>query len=47
MENNNIEELARIASGVKLADDYKIALDAQPDNVKNSTRMQKIIAYLE
>jgi DNA-binding MarR family transcriptional regulator len=47
METNNIEELARIASGVKLAAGYKEALASQPDNIKNSSRMQKIIAYLE
>ena len=47
METNNIEELARIASGVKLADDYESALAAQPENVRASTRMQKIIAFLK
>jgi len=47
METNNIEELARIASGIKLTDDYETALADQPDNVKNSTRMQRIIAFLQ
>ncbi len=47
MENNNIEELARIASGLQLADDYETALAAQPENVRSSTRMQKIIAFLK
>ncbi len=47
MENNNIEELARIASGLKLADDYETALAAQPENIRSSTRMQKIIAFLK
>jgi len=47
METNNIEELARIASGLKLADDYEAALAAQPENIRSSTRMQKIIAFLK
>jgi hypothetical protein len=47
METNNIEELARIASGLKLADDYETALAAQPENIRSSTRMQKIIAFLK
>ena len=47
METNNIEELARIASGLKLADDYETALAAQPENIRASTRMQKIIAFLK
>jgi hypothetical protein len=47
METNNIEELARIASGLKLADDYTTALAAQPENVRSSTRMQKIISFLK
>jgi hypothetical protein len=47
MENNNIEELARIASGLKLADDYETALAAQPENIRASTRMLKIIAFLK
>lgn len=44
---NNLDELARIASGLKLADDYETALAAQPENVRSSTRMQKIIAFLK
>ncbi len=47
METNNIEELARIASGLKLADDYETALAAQPENIRSSTRMQKIISFLK
>ena len=44
---NNLDELARIASGLKLADDYEKALAAQPENVRSSTRMQKIISFLK
>ena len=47
MEFNHIEEMARIASGVKLADDYETVLAAQPENIRTSTRMQKIIAFLK
>jgi len=45
--NSSLEEMARIASGLKLADDYKTALAAQPENIRASTRMQKIIAFLK
>ena len=47
MEINNIKEMARIASGVKLADDYETILATQPESIKSSSRMQKIIAFLK
>ena len=43
MEINNLKEMARIASGVKLADDYETILATQPESIKSSSRMQKII----
>jgi len=47
MEINNLKEMARIASGVKLADDYEDILATQPESIKSSSRMQKIIAFLK
>jgi hypothetical protein len=47
MEINNLKEMARIASGVKLADDYETILATQPESIKSSSRMQKIIAFLK
>lgn len=46
MEINNIEE-ARTAKFLKLTDDYEAVLAAQPENVRKSTRMQRIIAFLK
>jgi hypothetical protein len=42
-----VDEMARIATGYKLADNWEEALSKLPDNIKKSSRIERIINYLK
>lgn len=42
-----VAEMARIATGYKLTDNWEEAFDALPDSIKNSSRIDRIIRYMK
>jgi hypothetical protein len=42
-----VAEMARIATGYKLANNWEEALDVLPDSIKNSSRIDRIIRYMK
>jgi hypothetical protein len=42
-----VAEMANIAKGFKLADNWEEALNALPDSIKNSSRIDRIIRYMK
>jgi hypothetical protein len=47
LEENELSEMARIATGFVLAPDWESKWNAVPDGLKNSVRYQRIISYLQ
>jgi hypothetical protein len=46
-EEQDLKELARIASGYKLTDNWEENFDKLPDNVKKSTRFTRVVDYMK
>jgi hypothetical protein len=42
-----VDEMARIATGYKLTDNWEEALASLPDNVQKSSRIERIIRYMK
>lgn len=46
-EDENLKEMARIASGYKLTDNWEENFDKLPDNIKKSTRFTRVVDYMK